>query len=103
MLRQCLGDALKTARNGSMENRRKAIATAREDIAARRKKLIATVKEQTPVHPAWLAHCLNQLKSDNAIVISELGVPIAGLNLTQPRSAIRSPITMWVAPRTCRH
>src|ERR1700693_5034657 len=86
MLRQCLGDALKTARNGSMENRRKAIATAREDIAARRKKLIETVKEQTPVHPAWLAHCLNQLKSDNAIVISELGVPIAGLNLTQPRS-----------------
>jgi acetolactate synthase-1/2/3 large subunit len=90
MLRQCLGDALKTARNGSMENRRKAIATAREDIAARRKKLIATVKEQTPVHPAWLAHCLNQLKSDNAIVISELGVPIAGLNLTQPRSFMGS-------------
>ena len=90
MLRQCLGEAVKTARNGSMDGRRKAIAAAREEIAARRKKLIETVKDQTPVHPAWLAHCLNQVKSDNAIVVSELGVPIAGLDLTQPRSFMGS-------------
>jgi acetolactate synthase-1/2/3 large subunit len=90
MLRQCLGEAVKTAKNGSMDGRRKAIAAAREEIAARRKKLIESVKDQTPVHPAWLAHCLNQLKAENAIVISELGVPIAGLNLTQPRSFMGS-------------
>jgi acetolactate synthase-1/2/3 large subunit len=90
MLRQCLGDALKRARNGAMDGRRKAIETARADLAARRKKLIETVKDQTPVHPAWLAHCLNQLKSDNAIVISELGVPISGLDLSQPRSFMGS-------------
>jgi acetolactate synthase-1/2/3 large subunit len=90
MLRQCLGEAVKTAKNGSMESRRKAIGIAREEIAARRQKLIETVKDQTPVHPAWLAHCLNQLKAENAIVISELGVPIAGLNLSQPRSFMGS-------------
>ncbi len=90
MLRQCLGDALKNAKNGSMEARRKAIAAAREEIAARRKKLIETVKGQTPVHPAWLAHCINQVKSENAIVVSELGVPISQLELTKPRSFMGS-------------
>jgi acetolactate synthase-1/2/3 large subunit len=90
MLRECLGAALKTAKNGSADSRRKAIATAREELAARRKKLIETVKDQTPVHPAWLAHCLNQVKSENAIVVSELGVPVAQLNLTKPRSFMGS-------------
>ena len=90
MLRECLGAAVKTAKNGSADGRRKAIATAREEIAARRKKLIETVKDQTPVHPAWLAHCLNQVKSENAIVVSELGVPVSQLDLTQPRSFMGS-------------
>jgi acetolactate synthase-1/2/3 large subunit len=73
-----------------MDGRRQAIGAAREEIAARRKKLIETVKDQTPVHPAWLAHCLNQLKSENAIVVSELGVPVSGLDLRQPRSFMGS-------------
>jgi acetolactate synthase-1/2/3 large subunit len=90
MLRECLAQAMKTAKNGAMNGRRKTIATAREEIAARRKKLLETVKDQTPVHPAWLAHCLNQVKSEDAIVISELGVPIAHLNLTKPRSFMGS-------------
>jgi acetolactate synthase-1/2/3 large subunit len=90
MLRECLGAAVKNAKNGSADSRRKAVATAREEIAARRKKLIETVRDQTPVHPAWLAHCLNQVKSQDAIVVSELGVPVSGLDLTQPRSFMGS-------------
>ncbi len=90
MLRECLGAALKNAKNGSADGRRKAVATAREEMAARRKKLIETVRDQTPVHPAWLAHCLNQVKSQDAIVVSELGVPVSGLDLTQPRSFMGS-------------
>jgi hypothetical protein len=34
------------------------------------------VKDQTPIHPAWLAACINQVKSEDAIVISELGAPL---------------------------
>ena len=90
MLRQCLADALKRAQNGAMAGRRAAIATAREEIAARRKKLIETVKTHTPVHPVWLAHCINQVKSEDAIVVSELGVPVAQLELTKPRSYMGS-------------
>jgi len=89
MLRQALADMMK-AKNGAMDGRRKAIAGIREDNAAKRKKLLDTVKDQTPIHPAWLAHCLNQVKSEDAIVISELGVPVAGLKMTKPRSYMGS-------------
>jgi acetolactate synthase-1/2/3 large subunit len=44
------------------------------------------VKDQTPIHPAWLAHCINQVKSEDAIVISELGAPLAMLELKHPSS-----------------
>jgi acetolactate synthase I/II/III large subunit len=86
MLADCLANSAKPAGNGAHDGRRKAIATAREEIAARRRKLIEQVKDQRPVHPAWLAHCLNQVKSEDAIVVSELGVPLAHLNLSKPRS-----------------
>jgi acetolactate synthase-1/2/3 large subunit len=84
-LRECLGGSAK-AKNGAADARRKTIATARDDMAAKRKKLLETVKDQTPVHPAFLAQCINQLKTKDAIVISELGVPVAQLELSTPRS-----------------
>jgi len=52
--------------------------------------VIETVKTHTPVHPVWLAHCINQVKSEDAIVVSELGVPVAQLELTKPRSYMGS-------------
>jgi acetolactate synthase-1/2/3 large subunit len=85
MLRECLAGIPK-AKNGAADNRRAAVTTAREEGKARRKKLIETVKDQSPIHLAYLAHCINQVKAENAIVVSELGVPQAALTLTQPRS-----------------
>ena len=66
-----------------LERRRKALGSLREEIIAKRRKLIDTVKEQTPIHPAWLAACINQVKSEDAIVISELGAPLAMLELSE--------------------
>src|SRR5204863_846631 len=83
MLRAILTEAMK-GKTAAIESRRKALATAREEITARRKKLIDTVKDQTPIHPAWLAHCINQVKSEDAIVISELGAPLPILELKKP-------------------
>jgi acetolactate synthase-1/2/3 large subunit len=90
MLRECMSAARKAGKTTAAESRAKTIAAARGEMAARRKKLIETVKDQTPIHPAWLAHCVNQRKSENAIVVSELGVPIAGLDLSQPGSFMGS-------------
>jgi acetolactate synthase I/II/III large subunit len=85
MLRESLGEAVK-GKNAAIERRRKALAALREDIFARRRKLIDTVKDQTPIHPAWLASCINQVKSDDAIVISELGAPLPMLELSERTS-----------------
>jgi acetolactate synthase-1/2/3 large subunit len=85
LLRECLGGMPK-AKNGAADTRRKTVSAARDEMAAKRKKLIETVKDQTPVHPAWLAHCVNQLKAKDAIVVSELGVPLSLLDMTEPRS-----------------
>ena len=59
------------------------VATARADLEAKRQKVLDTARTATPIHSAWLAACINEIKSDDTIVVSELGVPIGQLNLTQ--------------------
>jgi acetolactate synthase I/II/III large subunit len=80
MLQGALTEAMK-GKSAAIESRRKALAGLREEIQAGRRKLIETVKDQTPIHPAWLAHCINQVKSEDAVVISELGAPLPLLEL----------------------
>jgi acetolactate synthase I/II/III large subunit len=82
MLHETLGEAMK-GRKTAIESRRKTLAALREDVIAKRNKLIETVKDQTPIHPAWLAACINQVKAEDAIVISELGAPLQMLELTK--------------------
>jgi acetolactate synthase-1/2/3 large subunit len=89
-LDHCLSHLMKDAKGGALAKRREAIASARAELAARRAKLIEQAKSLTPIHPAWLAHCLNQVKSEDAIVVSELGVGVAQLDLTKPRSYMGS-------------
>jgi acetolactate synthase I/II/III large subunit len=85
MLRATLTEAMK-GKSAAIESRRKALAAMRAEIQAKRAKLIETVKDQTPIHPAWLAACINRVKSEDAIVISELGAPLPILELTKPSS-----------------
>src|SRR5262249_19895623 len=59
LLREWLA-GLRKSKNGAADGRRKAVASAREDMQARRRKLIDQVKDQSPVHLAWLAHCLDE-------------------------------------------
>ena len=74
MLHETLAEAVRSGR-ATIESRRKALGALREEIAGNRRKLIETVKDQTPIHPAWLGACINQVKAEDAIVISELGAP----------------------------
>jgi acetolactate synthase-1/2/3 large subunit len=85
LLREALGGMAK-AKNGAADARRKTVAAAREENAAKRKKLLESAKGMSPVHLVYLAHCINQVKSKDAIVVSELGVPLAALDMTEPRS-----------------
>src|SRR4030081_1385905 len=85
VLRAALRDAMKSKGTG-IDSRRQVLAGLRDELEAKRRKLLETVRDQTPVHPAYLAACVNEVKSENAIIINELGLPVGQLNLTQPRS-----------------
>lgn len=70
----------------ALKGRRKSIEAIRMEMRHKREQLIASVKDQTPIHPAWLAHCLNKAKAADAIVINELGTSPGRLELTTPLS-----------------
>jgi acetolactate synthase-1/2/3 large subunit len=91
MLREALGEAMK-GKNAEIAARRKAIGEVREEMLAKRRKLIEQVKTQTPIHPLYLAHCLNALKAKDAIVINELGLPVSALELTVARTYLGSSL-----------
>jgi acetolactate synthase I/II/III large subunit len=91
MLRQALGEAMK-GKEAAIGKRRAYLAETRRDMIAKRNKLIEQVKTQTPVHPLYLAHCLNALKAKDAIIVNELGLPVGGLEMTAPRSYLGSSL-----------
>ncbi len=91
VLRECLAVAMR-AQTAAIEARRAALSEMRQEMIAKRKQTIGRVQNQTPVHPLYLAHCLNELKAKDAIIISELGLPAAGLDLTAPRSYLSSSL-----------
>jgi acetolactate synthase-1/2/3 large subunit len=77
--------ALRAAKaNGkAVEGRRKFVAAAREDLDAKRRKMLDTARTASPIQSAWLAACINEVKNEDTIVVSELGVPIGHLELTR--------------------
>jgi acetolactate synthase-1/2/3 large subunit len=90
MLRECLGAAMRN--QDAIRKRRAALAKTRQEMVTKRKKSIERVKDQAPIHPLYLAHCVNELKSKDAIIISELGLPAGALDLTTPRSYLSSSL-----------
>jgi acetolactate synthase-1/2/3 large subunit len=84
VLRSALRDAIK--KGNGVDTRRKALAAARDEMETKRRKFLDSVRDATPIHPASIAACLNELRAENAIIVNELGLPVNQLKLTQPRS-----------------
>ena len=64
--------------------RRKLILEKHEMLSAKRQQALADAQNITPVLPAWVAACINEVKSDNTILVNELGTNIDHLNHTSP-------------------
>ena len=89
LLAGALGRKLKGGKP-AVEKRRKLVAELRAEAMAARAKQLEAAKRASPINVAHIAHCINELKSEDAIVISELGAPIGQLNLTEPGTFIGS-------------
>lgn len=80
-------DALRSrlkSNSARVDKRRKAVADLKEEITERRSKRIQEVKDLVPIHPVWTAHCLSEVKNDDAIVANELGLTFDYLQMEQP-------------------
>jgi acetolactate synthase-1/2/3 large subunit len=83
LLREALAGKLRSKR-AVIDARRRRNEEKRARIDAERAKFLQEARAMTPIHPAWTAHCLNQIKDDDAIVINELGLPSDYLDLDRP-------------------
>ncbi|MDH7795064.1 MULTISPECIES: thiamine pyrophosphate-requiring protein [unclassified Beijerinckia] len=68
------------------EARRTAAVAARAEAVAKREAFALSMKDHTPIHPAWLAHCINKTKAKDAIVMNELGTSPARLDFEAPQT-----------------
>jgi acetolactate synthase I/II/III large subunit len=90
-----LEDALET----SCKNKDAAITTRKQAFTAISAARVATVKNlmqcaaaNSPLHPAWIASCVNDIIDDDTVIVNELGVPLEFLFLTAPRSYLSSSL-----------
>lgn len=83
LLREALAGKLKN-KQAVVDARRKRIDATRDAIDDQRAKLLSEVREMSPIHPAWVAHCLNEIKDDDAIIVSELGLQMDLVKMDKP-------------------
>jgi acetolactate synthase-1/2/3 large subunit len=65
-----LGAAMKLG-DGVIAERRDALATRRAAQRAGWQKLREEMATQTPIHPAWISHCLGEARAGNSILVNE--------------------------------
>jgi acetolactate synthase-1/2/3 large subunit len=58
-----------------IDGRRKRISKLTEKAAAARRSRIESARKAKPVDAGWTAHCINSVKTDDAVIVNELGVP----------------------------
>ena len=64
--------------------RRKLILEEHKNLSEKRQIALDNAQNITPILPAWVAACINEVKSDNTILVNELGTNIDHLNHTSP-------------------
>lgn len=79
-----LADAMKSKKT-AIDARKKRLGEERKKIDGERAAAIEKAKTLTPINNAWLTHCINQVKSKNGIICSELGVNPDILEHNDPR------------------
>jgi acetolactate synthase-1/2/3 large subunit len=58
-------------------------------------RLTAVMREAAgarPIHPAWVAYCINAVKTPDTVIVNEIGAPLEFLNLEQPGTYFSSSL-----------
>jgi acetolactate synthase I/II/III large subunit len=79
----------KEALIGRRQQAFRVLSTARME---KQQALVQSMAQRTPLHPAWIAHCLNEVVTKDTIIVNEMGVPLDFLALSEPRSYLSSSL-----------
>ena len=82
-----LDDALSTreiAAASRIDSRRKNMADLRETLHARWQATMRENQSSAPMHPSYVSHCLDRIKGDDAIVMTESAFSMAQINFRKP-------------------
>jgi acetolactate synthase-1/2/3 large subunit len=67
-----------------IDARRKKFAVTREEQRGRWRAALDKAKDAAPIHPAWLTHCIDKAKSEDAIVVKESVITFEHIGFSQP-------------------
>jgi acetolactate synthase-1/2/3 large subunit len=67
-----------------IDKRRGALAASWKTLRDAWQKKLEAVKNETPIHPAWITHCINEIKSEDTIVIKESPLAQEHIDFSKP-------------------
>jgi acetolactate synthase-1/2/3 large subunit len=67
-----------------IDKRRKVITAKHDALEEGWAKRLEEVKDQSPIHPAWLSHCLSQVTDADTIFANESKLPVQYLKTEKP-------------------
>jgi acetolactate synthase-1/2/3 large subunit len=67
-----------------IEARRQRLAHLRADQRMRWLSSLQNARNENPLHPAWVTHCIDEIKSTDAILVKESPLSLEHLTFTQP-------------------
>ena len=82
-----LDDALSSHEQGAtarIEGRRRKLIELRASLHDRWQANLDEIKSTAPIHPSWVSHCLNQIKGDDAVLITESAFSMPQISFTKP-------------------
>ena len=79
-------EAMSAQKNGAkiLDSRRKRATAARQKLVDGWKAQLDQAATLTPIEPVWVAHCLDQVKGKDDIVVNESTMPQTHVSLTKP-------------------
>ncbi len=73
-----------------IEKRRALLAESWKALRDGWRKKLDSVKDATPIHPAWITHCINEIKGKDAIVIKESPLMQEHIDFSTPATMLNA-------------
>ena len=73
-----------------IDRRRGRLADRRESLREAAHAVLEKGRSQTPIHPAWITHCINEIKDDDTIIVRESALSQAHIDIDKPRALINA-------------